>query len=66
MEGTYKFQVNTYLKSTQGHYKTKRKGLFLKVTFGYVGKIKIKKKELIRNSHSNAIPISKTLLYISF
>lgn len=52
MEGTYKFQVNTYLKSTQGHYKTKRKGLFLKVTFGYVGKIKIKKIELIRNSHS--------------
>lgn len=52
MEGTYKFHVNTYLKSTQGHYKTRRKGSFLKVTFGYVGKIKIKKIELIRNSHS--------------
>lgn len=43
LEGKYKFQVNTYLKSTQGHYKTIRKGSFLKVTLGYVGKIKKKK-----------------------
>lgn len=43
LEGKYKFLVNTYLKSTQGHYKTIREGSFLKVTLGYVGKIKKKK-----------------------
>lgn len=55
LEGKYKFQVNTYLKSTQGHYKTIREGSFLKVTLGYVGKIKKKKNELIRNFHSKKL-----------